>query len=96
MYTRTVYGANPADSEKYKENSDMDELLEILNDLHPEVDYESEEALLDDGILDEDDIDTIVTEVQENFDVTIDLDDVTPANFNSARSIYALIESLSE
>ncbi len=74
----------------------MDELLEILNDLHPEIDYESEEALLDDGILDDDDIDTIVTEVQENFDVTIDLDDVTPANFNSARSIYALIESLSE
>ncbi len=74
----------------------MDELLEILNDLHPEIDYESEEALLDDGILDDDDIDTIVTEVQENFDVTIDPDDVTPANFNSARSIYALIESLSE
>lgn len=74
----------------------MDELLEILNDLHPEIDYESEEALLDDGILDDDDIDTIVTEVQENFDVTIDLDDVTPTNFNSARSIYALIESLSE
>ncbi|MEE3481863.1 MAG: acyl carrier protein [Lachnospiraceae bacterium] len=74
----------------------MDELLEILNDLHPEVDYDSEEALLDDGILDEDDIDTIVTEVQENFDVTIDPDDVTPANFNSARAIYALIESLSE
>ena len=74
----------------------MDELLEILNDLHPEIDYESEEALLDDGILDDDDIDTIVTEVQENFDVTIDLDDVTPANFNSARYIYALIESLSE
>lgn len=90
VYTRTVF------KEMSKENSDMDELLEILNDLHPEVDYDSEEALLDDGILDEDDIDTIVTEVQENFDVTIDPDDVTPANFNSARAIYALIESLSE
>lgn len=90
VYTRTVF------KDMSKENSDMDELLEILNDLHPEVDYDSEEALLDDGILDEDDIDTIVTEVQENFDVTIDPDDVTPANFNSARAIYALIESLSE
>ncbi len=71
----------------------MDELLEILTDLHSDIDYENEDSLLDDGLLDEDDIDTIVSEVQENFDVTISPEDITPENFNSASALYALIES---
>lgn len=73
----------------------MDELLEILTDLHSDIDYENEDALLDDGLLDDDDIDTIVSEVEENFDVTISPEDVTPENFNSAAALYALIESRS-
>lgn len=71
----------------------MDDLLEILTDLHSDIDYESEDSLLDDGLLDEGDIETIVAEVQENFDVTISPEDVTPENFNSAAALYALIES---
>lgn len=74
----------------------MDELREILTDLHPEIDYDSEDALLDDDIFDENDLDTLVSEIQENFDVTIDPDDVTAANFNSADAIWALIESRME
>lgn len=73
----------------------MDELLEILNDMHPEVDFEKEEHLIDDGILDSFDIVTLVTEIQENFDVALDAADIVPENFNSAKALYALIERIS-
>lgn len=72
----------------------MDDLLEILNDMHPEVDFEKEEHLIDDGILDSFDIVTLVTEIQENFDVALDAADIVPENFNSASALYALIERI--
>ena len=72
----------------------MDELLEILNDLHSDVDYENEEHLIDNSILDSLDIVTLITEISERFDVTITARDIVPENFNSAKAIYALIEKL--
>lgn len=72
----------------------MEELLEILNDLHPEVDFESEDALVDDKILDSFDIISIIAEIGEQFDVEVSAEDIIPANFNSAEAIYALIEKL--
>ena len=39
----------------------MEKLLEILNELHPEVDFENNESLIDDGILDSLDIVSLVT-----------------------------------
>ncbi len=74
----------------------MNDLLEILQDLHPEVDFETEEGLVDDGILDSFDIVSIIAEISDTFDVTISADKITPENFNSAKSIYALIKRLEE
>ena len=42
----------------------MDEILEILKDLHPDVDFESCDTLIDGGILDSFDIVTIIAENQ--------------------------------
>ncbi|MBP5163977.1 MAG: acyl carrier protein [Lachnospiraceae bacterium] len=74
----------------------MDDLLSILNGLHPEVDYETEDGLIDSGILDSFDIVTLVTEIQDTFDVTLDASDIVPENFNSAEAIYSLIEKKQE
>ncbi|MBQ0043094.1 MAG: acyl carrier protein [Lachnospiraceae bacterium] len=74
----------------------MDELLEILSDLHPEVDFENEEGLIDRGILDSFDIVSLISEISENFDVTISAEKITPENFNSAKALWALIERLDE
>lgn len=41
----------------------MDELIEILRELHPDVDFESCKTLVDDKILDSFDIISIVSEV---------------------------------
>ena len=56
----------------------MEDLLEILNDLHPEVDFEVEEHLIDDGILDSLDIVNLSSEISEVFDVSITAKDITP------------------
>ena len=72
----------------------MEALLEILSDLHPEVDFESCDTLIDDEILDSFDIVTIVAEIDSEFDVQIPAVELTPENFNSAQALYALVEKL--
>lgn len=74
----------------------MDELLEILTGLHPEIDFETEEHLIDNVILDSFDIVTLISEIQEVFDVTIDAKRIIPENFNSAKALYALIQELED
>ena len=74
----------------------METLLEILNDLHPEVDFEEEESLLDDKILDSFDIISIIAEINEQYDIAVSAEDIIPANFNSAKAIYEMIERLQE
>ena len=71
-------------------------LLKILNDLHPEVDFESNESLVDDGILDSLDIVSLVTEIYAEFDVTIPAEEIVPENFNSAKALMALITKIDE
>ena len=72
----------------------MEALLKILEELHPEIDFTSREALIDDKILDSFDIITMITEIGEEYDVRIPVDEIVPKNFNSAKALYALIERL--
>ena len=74
----------------------MDELREILEGIRPDVDFEIEDKLIDDGILDSIDIIGIVTEVNEAFDIDINVQYLLPENFNSMEAIYALIQKLSD
>ena len=72
----------------------MEKLLEILDELHPDVDFETEAHLIDNKILDSFDIVTIVAEIDAEYDVSIPAEELTPENFNSARALYALVERL--
>jgi acyl carrier protein len=74
----------------------MDELLQILTRLHPDVDFETEDKLIDNMILDSFDIVTLISEISENFDVIISAENIVPANFNSAKALYALIQRLED
>lgn len=74
----------------------MEELLEILNGLHPDVDFETEDSLIDGGILDSFDIVTLISEITETFDVAVTAKDIVPENFNSAQALYALIQRLED
>ena len=74
----------------------MEELMEILNNLHPDVDFETEERLVDDKILDSFDIVSLIAEINEAYDIAITAKDILPENFNSAKALYALIQKLEE
>lgn len=74
----------------------MEELIAILKDLHADVDYDTCETLIDDKILDSFDIVSIVSEVDDKFDVAIPAKELIPENFNSAKALWALIERLME
>ena len=74
----------------------MEKLLKILRELHPDVDFSTESGLIENGVLDSLDIVTLVTEINETFDVSIPAEEIVPENFDSAKSIYALIERLDE
>ena len=72
----------------------MEKLLDILKGLHPEVDFETEDKLIDNKILDSFDIVTVVAEINAEFDVSIPAEELIPENFNSAMALWALIEQL--
>ena len=74
----------------------MDELMEILEELRPDVDFENETALIDDGVLDSFDIVALVGEFNDAFDIEIKPNNLVPENFNSAKAIMALIEQLQD
>ncbi|MBQ3413145.1 MAG: acyl carrier protein [Oscillospiraceae bacterium] len=74
----------------------MEKLLEILRDLHPDVDFENETGLIDNMILDSFDIVTLISEISENYDVTISAEHIVPENFNSVQALYELIKKLED
>lgn len=74
----------------------MERLIEILEGLHPEVDFETCDNLIDGKIFDSFDIVTLVAEINEEFDVAIPAEELIPDNFNSAEAIWDLIQKLDE
>ena len=74
----------------------MDEILTILQDLHPDVDFESCDTLIDDGILDSFDIVTIIAEISDAFDVKIGAELIVPEKLISAEALWDLVRRLEE
>lgn len=72
----------------------MDKLLEILKGVRPDVDFENETSLVDDGILDSFDVVSIISELDDAFGVQIRIAELDPENFNSAQSIWSMVQSL--
>ncbi len=73
-----------------------EQLMEILEELRPDVDFTTETALIDDGILDSFDIVSLVGELNDTFDVRINVENLLPENFNSADAMLALVKKLAE
>ena len=72
----------------------MEELLRIMSEVRPDIDFETETRLIDDEMLDSLDIVAIVTDVNDEFDVEINVNDLLPENFNWAKALYELIQKL--
>ena len=74
----------------------MDKLIEILEELNPGVDYQNEDKLIDNHLIDSLTILSLVGEIEDEFDVTIPTIEIIPSNFNSAKALWSLIEKLQE
>lgn len=73
-----------------------EQIIEILEDIQPEADYETCQTLIDDHILTSLDVLSLVAELEDEFDVTIPTVEIIPSNFNSVDAIAAMVESLQE
>lgn len=69
----------------------MEKLLEILESVKPGIDFKNEEGLVENGIIDSFDIVTLISLISEEFDVEFEVSEVSPENFNSAKSLYDTI-----
>jgi len=74
----------------------MSILLEILQEMHDDVDFETHTTLIDDNVIDSFDIITLIAEVDDRIGVTIPADELVPENFNSYSAISALIARLED
>ena len=71
-----------------------EQLMSILEELRPDIDFTKETALIDDGVLDSFDIVSLVGELNDNFNIEINVDDLLPENFNSADAMLELVTKM--
>ena len=69
----------------------MDKLIEILEDIQPGVDFRNCDTLIEDGLLDSFAILSIVSELQDEFGISITPAEIIPENFNSAKALWAMV-----
>lgn len=74
----------------------MEELLEILNDLNPDIDYSTEKNLIDGKCLDSLTILTLITEICDTFDISISPKWMKNENFNSVEAMWKMIQTIQE
>lgn len=74
----------------------MEELMEILEGMRPDIDFENETRLVTDRLLESFDIISLVTEIGDAFDVKVKPADLIPENFDSAAAMWSMIERLQD
>ena len=74
----------------------MDELLEILNDINPDIDYETEDKLIDGKVLDSFSIVSLIAQIMDTFDIDISPKWMRNENFNSVEAMWNMIQTIQE
>lgn len=71
-----------------------EKILAILSDIRPDIEFETEEGLISDGLLESFDLIQLIATLENEFGVEIGNKNVTIDNFDSFKKIVSLIESL--
>ena len=74
----------------------MKNLMEILMELDDSTDWENETALIDERILDSFGVISLISELEEQFDIEIEASEIIPQNLNSADAMWKMIQRLQE
>lgn len=75
-----------------KKEIEMERLIEILKEIKPEVEFKYNKYLVDEGILDSIDIVEIITEIEKQYNITIDANQIEPENFQSIEAMWSMIQ----
>ncbi len=71
-------------------------ILEILDGIVEDVDFENCTTLIDDGLLSSLDIIQLIGALNDEFDLSIPATEIIPDNFNSVAAMEAMVTRLSE
>lgn len=71
-------------------------ILEILDEIVEDVDFEACTTLIDDGLLSSLDIIQLIGALNDEFDISIPATEIIPDNFNSVAAMEAMVARLSE
>ena len=74
----------------------FEQLLDMLRDMHPDIDFETADGLIDRKILTSFDVVSIAAELSETYGVELGAVDIVPENFNSAWALFALVQRLED
>ena len=74
----------------------MDKILEILEELVPGKDFEGKTGLASDGIIPSLMLLNLISELEDEFDIDIDIGDVVMENFDSVEAIWQLVQEYQE
>lgn len=74
----------------------MERLLEILEEIQPDVDYENCTDLIDAHRIDSLAILSIVSEIEDEYDIVVPTVEIIPDNFNSMQNLWKMIVRLQE
>ena len=72
----------------------MNELLDVLKETYPDIDFTKEKNLIDDGILDSVGMVTLISAIEDHFDISVTMEYIQPSYFQSAENMWEMIEEL--
>ncbi len=72
----------------------MNELLNVLKEAYPDIDFTKEKNLIDDGILDSVGMVTLISVIEDHFDISVTMEYIQPSYFQSAETMWEMIEEL--
>lgn len=72
----------------------MDKLIEALKRVNPDIDYENEKSLITGKVIDSIDMTSILAEIEDTFDIEIDMEYIVPQNFDSVEAMWNMIQEI--
>lgn len=72
----------------------MNELKALLEGMYPNIDFDKEKNLYDDGIIDSVHVVTIIAKIEELFDIAVTMEYIQPSYFQSVDTMWEMVEEL--
>lgn len=72
----------------------MEQLLEILKSINDTVDFEAQTAIIDDEIIESLELMELISEMEDAFGISIEMEDIIPDNFNTVEAMWELVTRL--